>query len=207
MSAPSLDSGKALTSKVIPTIEGVTTVDAAAHLTPADAVGNVLASARWPESSVDAAGGDTVAPVAGFVVSLFNPLVAEVAERCLRAYYGQPPAARGERTAIVLASVNGDVTSADVVAAAVAAGVRVQPLLFFQSNPNAVLGHVAARWGLAGPVVCTSPTGDPTADAAACAELLFAAGDADAALLITADIAGDTGDRAEAVLVGARERS
>ena len=35
-------------------------------------------------------------------------------------------------------------------------GDRVGPLLFFQSVPNAVAGHVAARWGLTGPVVCLS---------------------------------------------------
>ncbi|MBM7773710.1 3-oxoacyl-(acyl-carrier-protein) synthase [Actinokineospora baliensis] len=158
----------------------------------------VVASARWPESDVD-----TVTPVTGFVVSTFNPLVAEVAARCLA---GHPLA---ERTAIVLASATGDRTSAEAVAEAVAAGTRVAPLLFFQSNPNAVLGHVAARWGLTGPVVCTSPTGDPMADALACADLLFASGEADAALVITAELADDRGgtDRAHAVLVTARERA
>ncbi|GLW89347.1 hypothetical protein [Actinokineospora globicatena] len=158
----------------------------------------VVAGASWPESDVD-----TVTPVTGFVVSTFNPLVAEVANRCLSGYDGEIVP---ERTAIVLASVNGDVTSVDAVAEAVATGARVAPLLFFQSNPNAVLGHIAARWGLAGPVVCTSPTGDPMADAVVCAELLFAAGEADAALVITAEVAGGS-DRAEAVLVMARERA
>ncbi|RLK54385.1 hypothetical protein [Actinokineospora cianjurensis] len=163
--------------------------------------GVVVASAYWPESDVD-----TVTPVTGFVVSTFNPLVAEVAQRCMSAYGGEIVA---ERTAIVLASACGDRTSADAVADAVAGGTRVAPLLFFQSNPNAVLGHVAARWGLAGPVVCTSPSGEAMADAIACAELLFAAGEAEAALVITAELADESGgsDRAEAVLVMARERA
>ena len=40
----------------------------------------------------------------------------------------------------------GDVTTATRVAAAVDAGQRASPLLFFQSVPNAVAGYLAARW-------------------------------------------------------------
>ncbi|GLZ39785.1 beta-ketoacyl synthase chain length factor [Actinokineospora sp. NBRC 105648] len=168
----------------------------------------VLAVARWPESDVDTV--EALPPIAGFVLSAFNPLVAELAERCLRAHYGQAPAdpVRGARTAVVLASARGDVTTTRAVTEALAAGRRVPPLLFFQSNPNAVLGHVAARWGLAGPVVCTSPTGDPMADALACAALLFTAGEADEALVLTADLATGHGepDQGAAVLVTAMGR-
>ncbi|WP_219823953.1 hypothetical protein V5P93_004533 [Actinokineospora auranticolor] len=168
----------------------------------------VLAEAHWPASPADTPG--SLPAIAGFVLSAFNPLVVEVAERCLRAHFGPPPAGRdGDRTAIVLASVRGDVTTADAVAAAVAAGTRVPPLLFFQSNPNAVLGHVAARWGLAGPVVCASPATEPGTDALACADLLFAAGEADRALVIVADLATGRGDNDQAVarLVTARGRA
>ncbi len=161
----------------------------------------VLARAHWPEGP-----GDTLTPIPAFVVSSFNPLVAEVANRCLRAYYGAPPAdpARASTTAIVLASRHGDVGTDAAVARALAERRRVPPLLFFQSNVNAVAGHVAARWGLAGPVVCTCPLGDPLADGLACAALLFEDGDASEALVIAAD-QGDGGesDRAAAVLVAA----
>ncbi|WP_018681765.1 beta-ketoacyl synthase chain length factor [Actinokineospora enzanensis] len=178
----------------VPTVPTVPTVDDGP---------TVLASARWPESDED-----TLPAIAGFVVSTFNPLVAEVAERCLRGYYGAPPATIG-RTAVVLASVRGDVTTADTVAAALAAGKRVPPLLFFQSNPNAVVGYVTSRWGMTGPVVCTSPTGEPMADAMASAGLLFAADEADAALVIVAEQASGASDsdRAAAVLVTARGRA
>ncbi|HEX4705851.1 MAG TPA: hypothetical protein VH352_27285 [Pseudonocardiaceae bacterium] len=158
----------------------------------------VLARAEWP-----AGDDDTLPRIAGFVVSDFNPLVAEVAERCLRAYYGTPPAPgdRGARTGVVLASVRGDVTTADTVAEALRAGRRVPPLLFFQSNPNAVVGHVTSRWGLAGPVVCTSPFGDPLADGVAVAELLIGDGAAAEVLVIAADLATDGDDRDFAVAV------
>jgi hypothetical protein len=116
----------------------------------------VVARAQWPEE------GDTGAPpaVPGFVLSTFNPLVVEVAERCLRQVFSSPPIAderRASRISILLASRGGDRTTARALAEAVSRGERVPPLLFFQSNPNAVLGHVAARWGLAGPVISLSP--------------------------------------------------
>jgi 3-oxoacyl-(acyl-carrier-protein) synthase len=157
----------------------------------------VLARAAWPADDADT----ELPAVAGFIESAFSPLVAAVAERCLSGYFGRPPAAlaHGERTAIALATSTGDLTTAAAVAAAVQAGRRVPPLLFYQSNPNAVAGYVAARWGLAGPVVCTMPgsaTGDGQADdltsralaeARACAALLIEDGDADAALVIAAN--------------------
>jgi hypothetical protein len=155
-----------------------------------------LARAGWPEP------GDPEAPppIAGFVVSTFSPLVAAVAERCLR----RAPDVSA-RTAIVIVTARGDVTSAAHVAAAVDAGSRIGPLLFFQSVPNAVAGHLAARHGLLGPVVCLSPVA-PDADGAMAEGLNEAAllvGDAnlDAALVVVADQGPDT---AYAVLLGTR---
>jgi 3-oxoacyl-(acyl-carrier-protein) synthase len=147
---------------------------------------------------------DEPPPLAGFIVSSFSPLVAEAAERCLRAFHGEPPVvpARGARTALVIASPTGDVASAVHVAASVDAGTRVGPLLFFQSVPNAVAGYVAARWGLAGPVVCVSPAGDPMAEGLDVAVLLMDDGDADEALVVVVEQGGaGTRDRAAAVLV------
>lgn len=165
----------------------------------------VLARAQWPDDT------DAELPtVAGFIESSFSPLVAAVAERCLSSYFGDPPAPStlGERTAIALATSTGDLATAAAVASAVQAGRRVPPLLFYQSNPNAVAGYVAARWGLAGPVVCTMPgsaapggappgiaadvsEGDLTAralaEAHASAALLIEDGAADAALVIGAN--------------------
>ncbi|WP_280665311.1 MULTISPECIES: beta-ketoacyl synthase chain length factor [unclassified Kitasatospora] len=162
----------------------------------------VLVSAHWPTGPQD-----TVTPVPGFILSGFSPLVAEVADRCLR----ERPARRPERTGVLLASVRGDTVTPELVAAALAEGRPVAPLLFYQSNPNAVAGHVAARWGLCGPVVCTAPPGDGPqsvlADALGCAALLIADGDADEVLVVVADqgrAAGDT-DHAVALLVGPAE--
>jgi hypothetical protein len=164
----------------------------------------ILAEARWPRAP-----GDTVKPIPGFIASSFSPLVAEVAQRCLRGYFGTPPAdqARGERTGVLLASASGDLGTAVENARAVDEGRRVPPLLFFQSNPNAVVGYLTARWGLSGPVVCTIPSGEALADARECAALMIADGDADAVLVIVADQArpGSGGhDHAVALLIGPR---
>jgi hypothetical protein len=161
----------------------------------------VLASAHWP-----ARDDDVLRPIPGFIVSSFSPLVAELADRCLHRYFGARPAdrARGERTGVLLASITGDLATAAAVAAAVDAGRRVPPLLFYQSSPNAVVGHLTARWGLAGPVVCTSPAAGALADALRGAVLLIQDGDAAAVLVIVAEQgradAGD--DHGTAMLVG-----
>lgn len=156
----------------------------------------VLARAQWP-----AAEDDALPAIAGFTLSTFSPLVAETAERCLRARYGTAPArpTHAGSTALVLASADGDTTTTETAQATAEAGGRVPPLLFFQSNPNAVLGWIAARWQLDGPVLSIAPVGDPLADGQAVAELLIADGEAAEVLVIAAEL---DPDRAEAVLLG-----
>jgi len=160
-----------------------------------------LAESRWPVP-----GDAEPPPIPGFVVSSFSPLVAAVAERCLRSRYGAPPAdpARGARTAIVIVSEHGDVTTAAAVTANVDAGRRVVPLLFYQSVPNAAAGHIAARWGLGGPVICVSPAPEATDEGRAVAELLIGDGDADEVLIIWAEQGAQPGhrDQAAALLLG-----
>ena len=164
----------------------------------------VLALARWPESVEDHAASLTQIP--GFVQSAFNPLVAAVAKRCLE----RSPESVPRRTALVLVSASGDVATARELADAVKTGRRVAPLLFFQSNPNAVLGHVASRHGLDGPVVCLGPTpgdAEPRERAVAEAELLLLDDAADAVLVLLVEQGPDAApdaDRAEALLLQPR---
>jgi hypothetical protein len=161
----------------------------------------VLARADWPVTP-----DDTLPAIPGFVTSTFSPLVVEVAQRCLHAFFGPAPAgpARGERTGVVLASSTGDLATSAAVAQAVGQERRVPPMLFYQSTPNAVVGYLTARWGLRGPVVCTIPLGDAMADARACADLLIRSGDADAVLVVVADQARTShqSDHAAALLIG-----
>ncbi len=170
---------------------------AALHAAAAAAGLTVSASASWPETEADR----EVTPLAGFIESNFSPLLAEVAGRALRRR--DPPQAAGQVTAIVMVTALGDVTSATRVAAAVDAGERVPPLLFFQSVPNSVAGYLAARWQLTGPVVCVSSTSAGFGVAA----LLIADADADEALVVRVDLAVTDGerDRAAAMLVSRPE--
>lgn len=153
----------------------------------------VSSSASWPETEAD---GEVTA-LAGFIESDFSPLVAEVAGRVLRSR--DQSQASGKVTAIVIVTALGDVTSATRVAAAVDAGERVSPLLFFQSVPNSVAGYLAARWHLTGPVVCVTGT-TAGLDVAA---LLIDDADADEALVVRVDLVVTDGDRdrAAAILV------
>lgn len=155
----------------------------------------VPAAAAWPESDDDR----EVRPLAGFIVSTFSPLLAEVAERALRRRGERPP---GQVTAMVIVTALGDVTSAAQVAETVDAGGRVGPLLFFQAVPNAVAGYLAARWDITGPVVCVS-------DAAAgldVARLLIDDADADEALVVWVDVAVTDEDRDQAAAIVAARR-
>jgi hypothetical protein len=104
-------------------------------------------------------------------------------------------------TAVVVVSALGDLAGAVHVAEVTDGGGRPGPLLFFQAVPNAVAGHVAARWGLTGPVVCVADTRAGLEVAA----LLLQDGDADEALLIRVDQAATAAerDRAAAVLLEA----
>jgi len=150
----------------------------------------VSSSASWPQSQADG----EVPALAGFIDSAFSPLVAEVAGRILRGRDGQDRV-----TAVVVVTALGDVTSATRVAAFVDAGRRVPPLQFFQSVPNSVVGHLAARWHLTGPVACVTGT---AAGMDVAAQLIEDA-DADEALVVRVDLKVTDGDRdrAAAVLV------
>jgi hypothetical protein len=185
----------------------VNTSSAPCHVRRGDGAGElaVLARSEWPTRP------PTELPaIPGFIISSFSPLAAELGERCLRQHFGDPPAdaERSLRTAIVLASTTGDIATAAAIASAVDQECAVPPLLFYQSNPNAVAGHIAARWGLAGPVVCTIPAGrgqragGGLADAMDNAVLLIEGSEADAALVVLADQGGPAGDRGVAMLVG-----
>ena len=166
---------------------------AALHGAAAAASVAVCSSASWPETDADR----EVPALAGFIESNFSPLLAEVAARALRRR-AQPPGS-GSVTAIVMVTALGDVTSAVRVAAAVDAGKRVAPLLFFQSVPNAVAGYLAVRWHLTGPVVCVSGI-RAGLDVAA---LLIEDAAAAEALVVCVDLTVTNGDRdrAAAILV------
>lgn len=137
-----------------------------------------VASLGIDEPAVDLPG------VPGFIESAFSPLVYGVACRCLR-----HAAVDGARTAMVLGTVMGDTTTADLHSRRLAAGQVHNPLLFMQATANSVLGYLAAEFGVTGPALSISAAGDPVTPLLDTAELLLAEGEWDHVLVIGVELA------------------
>ncbi|MGW2112870.1 ketosynthase [Streptomyces sp. NPDC001948] len=129
--------------------------------------------------------------VPGFVTSRFSPLVAAAVDACLGGPQDDsgPVAGRGERTAIVLATACGDITTTDTATRRMVAGQVHSPLLFFQSVTTSVLGHVSKRYGITGPVSCVSDGGELAPRALELAGIMLEDDWLDQVLLIGVDIA------------------
>jgi hypothetical protein len=154
-----------------------------------------LARARW-------SGADGAPPaLPGFVASDFAPSISEVADQVLRAV--SESGRELGRTGLVLASAGGDLDTAVATAEAVDAGKAPGALLFFQSVPNAVLGHIAKRWALTGPVICLSPNAEEQAEleTRSVARLLLRAGEADMVLILLAEQHPEAPERSRAAAV------
>lgn len=156
-------------------------VASAACLGPWGAAAEDLA--RWLARGEPAAPGARPAPpVPGFIESQFNPLVHEVARRCLTAGGGEP------ETAVVLASGLGDTTTSDVASQNVAKGSVHNPLLFFQSVPTSILGHVARQFGITGSLTCVSGGQTLAASALEMADMLLDQDDLHQVLVIGVEL-------------------
>lgn len=166
----------------------------------------VLARASWNSAS-----DERPPSLPGFTASPFAPIIAHVADLCLREHHKEPPAPaeRAESTAMVLVSELGDMATEAAVVESVDKGTRASPLLFFQSVPSAVLGLVSARWNLGGAVITISPAGDPLTEAMDLAQLLIEDGSATDVLVVLVELAAreDRSDDARAYLVSAGELS
>lgn len=132
-------------------------------------------------------------PVPRFVESDFNPLIS-FAVRGALAVAGEPPAAD---TAMVLVSAFGDTQTADAASRLLAAGRPLNPLLFYQSIPNSILGYLGAEFAMTGPIVCFAAGRRLLSEGLAVAEPLLAENAARQVLLIGIDLVPN--DRIRAV--------
>lgn len=130
--------------------------------------------------------------VPGFVVSSFNPMVNAVAGACAE----ELSEAERAGTALLLATVLGDIVTADTASLRLAEGHHHNPLLFYQSIPNAILGHVARRYGLAGAVTCVAGFADVVGEALEVAEIALLSSDAEQVLLVYVEQASTPRTRA-----------
>ncbi|MGI8665123.1 MAG: hypothetical protein ACR2N4_03705 [Jatrophihabitans sp.] len=138
--------------------------------------------AAWlaaPESTEDRS--PVLKNVVGFVKSPFINLTRHTQLACLAEHY--PAAPQPARIGIVLASVLGDTASADKASASVAEGLTPQPLLFYQSIPVAIVGHLSIEFPLTGPLVCLSGGPELGGSALETAQLMIADGQVELVLL------------------------
>ncbi|WP_338898922.1 hypothetical protein WBG99_27785 [Streptomyces sp. TG1A-60] len=137
--------------------------------------------------------GDIPLPrLPGFVESAFSPLAYEVAARCLTERPGD-----GSRTAVALASLMGDTTTADLASRRMVSGRVHNPLLFMQATPNSVLGHISREFRITGQMVSLSTLDDPVTELLAMADLLLEDPELDRVLVLGVELGG--GERPAAV--------
>ncbi|MFE7841143.1 hypothetical protein ACFU53_35360 [Streptomyces sp. NPDC057474] len=137
--------------------------------------------------------GDIPLPrLPGFVESAFSPLAYEVAARCLTERPGD-----GSRTAVALASLMGDTTTADLASRRVVSGRVHNPLLFMQATANSVLGHISREFGITGQMFSLSTLDDPVTELLAMADLLLEDPELEQVLVMGVELGG--GERLAAV--------
>ncbi|GHH89129.1 hypothetical protein [Streptomyces capitiformicae] len=130
--------------------------------------------------------GDIALPrLPGFVESAFSPLAYEVAARCLTECPGD-----GSRTAVALASLMGDTTTADLASRRVVSGRVHNPLLFMQATANSVLGHMSREFGITGQMFSLSTLDDPVTELLAMADLLLEDPELDRVLVVGIELGG-----------------
>lgn len=131
-------------------------------------------------------------PVPGFVESTFNPLVHEVAQRCLAERPGD-----GTRTALLLGSTVGDSGTTDLASRLMIGGQVSNPLLFMQATANAILGYLSKEFGITGPLIAMSALTDLGSALLDTANVLLDDEELDRVLVVGVELAGS--DRTTAV--------
>jgi hypothetical protein len=140
----------------------------------------------------------------GFVESAFSPLSYEVSRRCLTespdggtSRSSEAESGGGTRTAVALASLTGDTTTADLASRRMVSGKVHNPLLFMQATPNSVLGHISREFGITGQMFSVSTLGDPVTELLMLADLLLEEPELDRVLVLGVELGG--GERLAAV--------
>lgn len=121
----------------------------------------------------------------GFVESAFSPLAYEVSRRCLTERPGD-----GARTAVALASLTGDTTTADLASRRMVSGRVHNPLLFMQATANSVLGHTSREFGITGQMFSLSTLDDALTELLAMADLLLEDPEVDRVLVLGVELGG-----------------
>ncbi|MBV9024094.1 MAG: hypothetical protein JO362_09950 [Streptomycetaceae bacterium] len=131
-------------------------------------------------------GDDTPLPkLSGFVESSFSPLAYEVSKECLTERPGD-----GSRTAVVLASLQGDTITEDLAGQRMVSGRVHNPLLFMQATANSVLGYLSREFQITGQMFSLSTLDDPVTELLAMADLLFEDPELERVLVLGVELGG-----------------
>ena len=136
---------------------------------------------NWQE-----AGPTDAPPVPGFIESAFNPLVYAV----IRRLFDLEAFSAGEQTSLLLGSLFGDATTNDLASKQLIQGKPDNPLLFYQSVMNSIVGYITREMGITGTTLCTTSFGNMTSALLEQAELLLASGDARQVIIVGAEVSG-----------------
>ncbi|MFF3328641.1 hypothetical protein ACFYWX_03615 [Streptomyces sp. NPDC002888] len=133
----------------------------------------------------------------GFLWSAFSPLAFEVSSRCLTerpdggtSRSSEAESGGGSRTAVALASLMGDTTTADLASRRMVSGEVHNPILFMQATPNSVLGHMSREFGITGQTFSLSSLDDPVTELLAMADLLLEDPELDRVLVLGVELGG-----------------
>ncbi len=134
----------------------------------------------------------TLPKLPGFVESAFSPLAYEVSRRILTEHPGD-----GARTAVALASLTGDTTTADLASRRMLSGKVHNPLLFMQATANSILGYTSREFGITGQMFSLSTLDDALTELLSMADLLLEDPELDRVLVLGVELGG--GERVAAV--------
>jgi 3-oxoacyl-(acyl-carrier-protein) synthase len=142
-------------------------------------------------TSAEVHAGPELPQLPGFMASDFAPLVYAAVRGCLGdARSEHQLKGVGNRVAMILGSQRFDTVTLELSVEHVNRG-RVNPILFYQVVPTAVLGQIARDYRLTGPVSCVAVAGDARVEVLELARLLLADRDAEWVLGVTVALNAD----------------
>ncbi|WP_127533595.1 hypothetical protein [Paenibacillus kobensis] len=132
----------------------------------------------------------SIPPVPGFIESTFSPLVY----RTIQHHFENERIRDQNKLAIILGSTFGDTATADLASRNLLSGKIRNPLLFYQSVPNSILGYASNRFQLTEMFTCITYSGGAAAALLEMAEIYLSMADVEQVLIIGVEIQSDRAD-------------
>ncbi|KQO18029.1 hypothetical protein [Paenibacillus sp. Leaf72] len=138
-----------------------------------------------------------IEPVPGFIESAFNPMVYQI----LKNHVESGTIRSHQKLAILLGSAFGDTATADRASQNLLQGKVHNPLLFYQSVPNSILGYASKQFGFTGMISAVSHFGNGLVSLLDLAEIYMDQPDVEQVLVIGVELQSSRSDELLAELV------